>query len=168
MIFLETLENFTSLGEVDLNTDILVFLGFLMIMLFIFAIVVYIYMSLALMITAKRLKIKHAWLAWIPVGNYFLMAKMAKKHWWPALLGIVPFLLLIVSLIFLSNILISIIMLILIWAMVITLTVFTIIWTYKICEARGKPGWWAILTIIPIAGWIWSFIMWGILAWSKK
>jgi len=46
--------------------------------------------------------------------------------------------------------------------------IFTIIWAYKICEIRKRPGWWAILTIIPMLGWLWGFIMWGILAWGQK
>lgn len=130
------------------------FLGFMMAFLFIFLIITlggYIYFSLTLMRVAQRLKKGPAWLAWIPVGNLYLMAKMAKMHWWPLLLcfGIfIPYIGSVAS---------------------IVLTIFSLIWIWKICEARKRPGWWALLTIIPIFGWfIWSFIMWGILAWSKK
>lgn len=120
----------------------------------IFAILVgigfYIYMALAMMKTAQRLGTPNAWLAWIPVGNLVLMANMAKMHWWPVLLliaMIIPFV----------NVLAS-----------IGLMVFTIIWQWKICEARNKPGWWAIILIVPLVGSIWGLIMWGILAWSKQ
>jgi hypothetical protein len=70
-------------------------------------------------------------------------------HWWPVLLLIgffIPFI----------N-----------FVAMIAFAVFVIMWLWKICEARGKPGWWAILTLIPFAGGIWALIMWGILAWGE-
>ncbi len=109
----------------------------------------YIYMALAMMKTAQRLKKQNAWLAWIPIGNLVLMADMAGMHWWPVLLVIamfIPFLNIIAG---------------------IALMVYMIIWTWKICEARNKPGWWSIIQIIPFIGGIWTFVMWGILAWGK-
>lgn len=111
---------------------------------------VYVYTSLALMTTAKRLKIKDAWLAWVPIGNLVLMSRMAKMDWWPVLFVIgliIPFINIIAGL---------------------ALLVFSMIWMWKICEARNRPGWWAILTIIPWIGAIWGLVMMGILAWSKK
>lgn len=117
---------------------------------FVLILAFYIYSSLTLMITAKRLKKEPVWLAWIPVGNLYLLSKMAKMHWWPMLLvigTIIPYISIPSS---------------------IVLFIFCIIWLYKICEARKRPGWWAIITIIPIVGWIWSLILWGILAWGKK
>ena len=46
----------------------------------------------------------------------------------------------------------------------IALCVFIIIWFWKIFEKIGKPGWWAILLLIPIV----NLVMLGITAWSKK
>jgi len=62
-------------------------------------------------------------------------------HWWPWLLLIVAFLP-IINLVF---------------------VVFAIIWHWKMFEAVGKPGWWAILLLIPIV----NIIMLAIAAWSK-
>ncbi len=111
---------------------------------------IYVYSSLALMAVAKKKGDKQPWLAWVPVGNLYLMSRIAKMHWWPLLL------------------------LVLIWLpgfntlALLTLGVFYYIWTWKICEAGKKPGWWSLLTLIPIFGGIWYFVMWGVLAWSEK
>ena len=112
-------------------------------------VIFYVYIALTLMTVAKKLGDKQPWLAWIPVANLVLLARLAKMHWWPVLLLIglfIPFL----------NFLAS-----------IALAVFLIIWQWKICEARNRPGWWAILQIIPVVGGIWALVMWGILAWGK-
>ena len=109
----------------------------------------YIYTSFAMMRTAQRLKTEPALLAWVPIANNYLLSRMAKMHWWPILL-------LLAMIIPIINIL----------AMV-AFAVFFYIWLWKICEARGKPGWWALLTLIPVFGIIWYLIMFGILAWGK-
>lgn len=112
--------------------------------------VFYIYFALTMMKTADRLKEKNSWLAWIPIANLVLLARMAKMPAWPVLLiigSIIPFIGIIFSLAFM---------------------VFTVVWTWKVCERRNRDGWWAVLTVIPIVGMFWTPIMWGILAWSKK
>ncbi len=126
--------------------------GFIASMLVVFVIILialYVYQAFALMNIAKRTKTENEWLAWIPIGNLVLMANIAKMHWWPVLLLILVFVPFI-------NIL-----------AIIALVVFYIIWLWKICEARKRPGWWAILTIIPFVGGIWMLIMLGILAWGE-
>ena len=127
-------------------------LGMLMgvwIAMMIFGIAAYVYMALALMKIAQRLNVEGAWMAWVPIANLVLMAKIAKMHWWPVLLLIgvwIPILGIIAM---------------------IALMVFVYMWMWKICEARGKPGWWAVLQLIPLVGPIWGLIMWGILAWGE-
>jgi hypothetical protein len=133
----------------------------LMIILIIFAIIVYIYSALTLMIIARRTNTENAWMALVPFLNNYLMSRIAKMHWWPILLLIIPTLLSFVT----TNLIISIIDIMLL----IVFMIFNIIWTYKICEARNRPGWWAIIALIPIIGFpIWWFIMFGILAWGKE
>ena len=115
----------------------------------VFSLFSYVYFSWALMRIAQRLNVANAWLAWIPVANLVLMAKMAKMHWWPVLLLltlIIPFINFIGVIVF---------------------GVFMTIWVWKICEARKRPGWWALLALIPLFGSIWQFVMFGILAWGK-
>lgn len=124
-------------------------MGFLAVFALIF-VALYVYMALALMAVAKRLGTPNAWLAWIPVGNFVLMANMAKMPWWPVLL-------LIGLIIPILNIFVA-----------IAFAVFVYLWIWKICEARNRPGWWSLLQLIPFAGAIWGLILWGILAWSKE
>lgn len=114
------------------------------------ALVVYVYSSFALMTLANRLKTGPSWLAWIPFANLALIAKMAKMPWWPVLLILIAWIPVIGQI------------------AMIALLVFVIIWTWKVCEARNRPGWWAVLQIIPFVGGIWSLVMLGILAWAKK
>ena len=121
-------------------------------MIVIFAIVSiigYAYFALALMFTAKKLKTEPAWLAWIPIGNMVLMAKMAKMPTWPVWFAIGLFIPVV-------N-----------WLASMFIMVMGIIWTWKILEARGRPGWWVLLGLVPVIGWIWGLVMWGILAWGK-
>lgn len=113
-------------------------------------IIIYVYSALALMAIAKKTKTEPAYLAWIPIANYYLMSKIAKMHWWPILLIVgfwIPFLG---------------------WIATLLLWIFTIIWWYKIFEAVKRPGWWALLVIIPFIGWLIFFILLGVAAWSKK
>ena len=171
-------------------------IGYILFSLFI-SLCVYIYFSLTLMKTAQKIKTEPAWLAWIPIANLYLKSKMAKMHWWPILL-IIPVPLIYGVMIFeaMQNptpvagpmpFLIIAYMLIL-FACLITLSIFNTIWEWKICVARNRPGWWAVVQygvilllpfmFIPIFGFlilfvgimaanIWPFVMWGILAWGK-
>jgi hypothetical protein len=109
----------------------------------------YVYAALTLMFTAKKLNDSQPWLAWIPVANFVLMARLAKMHWWPVLL-LIAFLIPILN-----------------FVAIIVFTVFMVIWQWKICEARNRPGWWVLLQFIPFFGSLWYLIMWGILAWGE-
>ena len=126
------------------------FLGAFFGVMVVVGIVFYIYMALALMFTAKKLNDPQPWLAWIPVANFVLMARLAKMHWWPVLL-IIGFIIPILNFI-----------------AMIAFTVYMVIWQWKICEARNRPGWWVILQFVPFIGGIWTLVMWGILAWSEE
>lgn len=146
-------------GEMDaaLLAPLIAAAGVMIVFVLLLVLAFYVYMALAMMTTANRLKEKNAWLAWIPVANLVLMAKMAKMHWWPVLLcatvvlAVIPFV---------GAVLVQLAM--------IVLMVFAYIWTWKICERRHRPGWWALLQLIPLFGGIWALVMWGILAWGKK
>lgn len=116
---------------------------------FLVILVVYAYFAFTLMKTAQRLNVDNAWLAWIPIGNLVLLANMAKMHWWPVLLILIAWIPIIG------------------WIGGIVLMVYGLIWVWKVCEARKRPGWWSLLVLIPFIGGIWAFIMWGILAWGK-
>jgi hypothetical protein len=146
-MFLETLD-LTSLQGGDFTTGILValFLQFL----FFFAIVaigLWVYSSLALMAIAKKAKHPSPGLVWIPyVGPGLVTSKIANMPWWPVLL-LAGFWIPIVG-----------------GLAVLTYFIFSIIWLWKTFEAIKKPGFWAVLQIIPIVG----LVLLGIAAWSKK
>ncbi|MGV8162989.1 MAG: hypothetical protein ACP5N2_06685 [Candidatus Nanoarchaeia archaeon] len=110
------------------------------------AIAIYVYMGFAFMAIAKKANLEAPGLAWIPaVGPVIIAYQASKMHWWPWLLligCIIPFVNFIAAPVF---------------------TVFAIIWMWKMYEAIKRPGWWAIMMIIPIVGLVFA----GIAAWSK-
>lgn len=112
-----------------LGTAILVF----------FMLVLYIYTAWAWMSTAKKLKYKKAWLAWIPIANLFLIPILAKKKWTWGFMFLVP----------IANI------------------VFWFIWTWKIFERRKLYGFYSLVLLIPGVGPLLYLISLGFLAWRK-
>lgn len=121
-------------------------LGFIALFL-IFALILYIYTSLAYFAIAKRARLRSPGLAWIPaIGPLIIAYQASKMPWWPWLLLIgylIPFVNFFTGLIF---------------------AVFAIIWHWKMFESIKRPGWWAILMIIPIV----NLVILGIAAWGKK
>ncbi|MFH1376456.1 MAG: hypothetical protein ABIH25_02360 [Candidatus Woesearchaeota archaeon] len=111
--------------------------------LIIVGIAVYIYMAIALMTIANKTKTPNAWLAWIPIANYYLMTQIAKVPWWTFFAFLLVLIPAIGSLAFLA---------VSVW------------WWWRIAEVRKRPGWLGILTIIPIV----NLIIVGVLAWAKK
>ena len=140
-----------------------IILAFLIIWIIV-SITIYIYFSLTLMITAKRLGVKNAWLAWIPLINIILFPKMAQKPSWPLIFVFIPlFLNLLIPNKIASNTIVSTIIII----MSLVGLIYAIYWFLKILKRRGKPWWWILLMLIPLFNIVWVFIMWGILAWGK-
>jgi len=142
MVFLQTLTE-SGIAEVG----ILGFFAAFFMFAFILILGVYIYTSFAFMAIAKKAKYSKPGIAWIPgIGPLLITSKTAKMHWWPILLLVlspIPFIGGIAS---------------------IAVAVFSIIWLWKTFEVIGKPGWWAILTLLPIV----NFVILGIAAWSKN
>lgn len=108
------------------------------------AIPLYIYSAWALMTIAKKTNTANAWLAWIPIANFYLMTQIAGVPWWTLLVILIAWIPVIGSLALLA---------VMIW------------WWWKICERRSFPGWWSLLiTLIPLV----NLVMLGIVAWSEK
>ncbi|MDE1848790.1 MAG: hypothetical protein KGH55_02050 [Nanoarchaeota archaeon] len=113
----------------------------------IFWIAVWVYMAFAFTAIAKKLKYKYPGIAWIPfVGPLIIAFQASKMHWWPWLL------------------LIGYVVPVIGWIATVTFWVFSIIWMWKMFERIKRPGWWAILMIVPIVG----LVMIGVAAWGKK
>ena len=105
-------------------------------------VIVYVYTSLCLFLVAKKLMKEPAWLAWVPIGNLVLTCKLANiSYWWLVLilLSILPYIG------FLSAV------------------VFSAFAWWHIAQARGKPAWLGILTIIPLV----NLVIIGYLAFSE-
>jgi len=108
-----------------------------------FGLIFYVYFSMALMTIAKKTGTDPAWLAWIPIFNLFLMVKIAEAPLWSLLLLLLVFIPFIGWLPFLG---------VMIW------------WWWKIAERRGKPGWFALLFLIPLV----NLIVVGVIAWHES
>ena len=122
------------------------FLAGLAILWTVILVAAYIFVALALMTIAKK-KGKTsvpAWFAWVPILNVLLMLDIAGLPLWYLVLFIVlpiiPFI-----------------------GALATLALGIYVW-YKIAEAVKKPGWYALLMLIPIVG---PFVGIGLIAWGK-
>jgi len=91
----------------------------------------YLYLSLTLMLIARKTATGSPWLAWIPLGNLYLMLVIARKPAWWLVLLCVPGV----------NI------------------VFGILTWIGIAEARGKPWWMGILVfVVPLTPFMLAFL----------
>lgn len=118
--------------------------GFFLLALLI-GLALYIYMALALMGIAKKTNTPNPWLAWIPIANFYLIAKMAGKsgHWtWLFVGALIPFVSSIAS---------------------IAVLIVSIWFFWVIAERIDMPGWTSLLLLIPII----NLIVLGIYAWHK-
>jgi len=165
----DTLTNNNKISNTEHNMGLLaIFLGGFFIVAILITIALCVYLSLAVMSIAKKTNTPHAWLAWIPIANIYLMTQIAKIPWWLTFVGFLPIITFMSKMILwimlplgmLSYIISLIISFI---TGIIFIIVFCWIW-WKIAEARGKPGWWGLIIIlVPIV----NLVMIGILAWSK-
>lgn len=107
---------------------------------------VYIYLSFAYSAIGRRAKVRSPGIAWFPfLGPLIIAYRSSRMHWWPWLLLIgmvIPFINIFANLAFF---------------------VVSIIWHWKMFESVKRPGWWAILNVIPIV----NFIVIGMAAWGK-
>ncbi len=120
---------------------------------FIFAIAMYVYMSFAFMAMGRKAKLKTPELAWIPfIGPQLIAFQAAKMHWWPWLLW--------------STLVISWIpgLNVIYFAAILLFSVYGVIWQWKMFERIKRPGWWALLCLIPLV----NLVLYGIAAWGKN
>jgi uncharacterized membrane protein YhaH (DUF805 family) len=158
------LQNAAQVDAGGLGALLGIFLGFA-ILFFVISLAVYVYTALAFMKLAKKTNTPNGWMAWIPIVNLFLISKMAKMHWWPILLLIIPLLVGIISP-FLGETVATILGL-LVFVSYLVLIVFAFIWQWKVFEAVGRPGWWVLLAIIPFVGTLIYLILLGVAAWGN-
>ena len=107
----------------------------------------YIFVSWAYMDIGVRAEIKNPELAWIPFAGPLLVVYMASgMGWW-------PWLLLAAQVIPLVGVL-----------AIVVFLVYEVVWTWKTFEGLGHPGWWSVLTLLPLVG----VIIVGVVAWCKR
>lgn len=142
MLFLQNL----TLSDMELAGIVGLIAAFALIFFFIL-LVVYLYLSFAYSAIGKRAKVKSPHLAWIPlIGPLIIAYKTSKMHWWPWLLIIgmvIPFINIFANIAFF---------------------IVSVVWHWKMFESVRRPGWFSILTLIPIV----NFVIIGIAAWGKK
>jgi len=157
-LFLQTAPEINSSAAGTITAIILGLLVFFLIL----TLITYIYGSFAFMAISRKTGVGPAGIAWIPfIGKPILASRIAKMHWWPILL------MLVYLLMPLRDIIGQIALMSIVWIGSIIFGVYWIIWGWKVFKVAGRPGWWMILTIIPILGWILYLVFLGIAAWGK-
>jgi hypothetical protein len=116
--------------------------GIIFLVFFVVLIVFYVYSAICLTFIAKKTGKEPAWLAWVPIGNVFLMCKIAGLSYWWILIILASVIPIVGSL---------------------SIAAFFIFLWYRIALARNKPGWLALLLIIPIA----NLVVMGYIAFSE-
>lgn len=140
----------SAAGSSFMPALVTIILGMLVAVLVV-GIIIWIYTALAFMAIGRKAKDSMPGLAWIPgVGPTIIAFRAAKMAWWPWLL-LIAFVIPFVN--FLA---------------IIAFMIFAIIWQWKMFEAISRPGWWALMPIIPVVGGIIWLVMVGIAAWSKN
>ena len=108
---------------------------------FLIFVILYVYVALALMAIARKTKTKDAWLAWIPIANFYLLTQMARKsgNWtWILLAMFLPF----------GGLFVAVVGIWLFWL---------------VAERIRFPGWISLLLLVPFV----NLIILGVLAWKK-
>ena len=150
MIFLEAMSFKEALVGGMMGGAVVAAIIALGIIALILGIAIYVYFALALMTIAKKLKHKHAWLAWIPFANLALVLQLGKFHWAWVFLMLIP----VVG-----------------W---VALGIMSIISFWRIYEKRKYPGALSLILIgvfipaISAIAMIAHMVVMGIVAWSKK
>lgn len=87
-------------------------------------VLLYVYFGVMLTLIAHKSNTRNGWLAWLPIGNLFLLCMIARRPLWWVILMLIPF---------------------------VNLIIFGIIWM-SIAEVRGKPSWTGALIVLPVLG----------------
>ncbi len=147
--------NFLGFGAFVLYT---VFIALLI------ALIVFLYKAYALFTIAKKLGSKHAYLAWIPIAQFFLYPLLADEKWEWGLIAMLPIALPFLFLPFAIIPFVNLFLLLLIIIGVVTLYAFRTYWIWKIFEKRNYHGALSLLTLINVA----CLIILGIVAWRDN
>ncbi len=141
--------------EETLGTGVIALIMSMIVVVIILWIAIYVYTSLAYMKIGKKTNLSSPGLAWIPgIGPLIIAFETSHMSDWPWLLILGFFT--------------GFIHIYLAYIFMIAFGVFALIWEWKMFEAVKKPGWWALLRIIPFVGILVHLILIGIAAWGKE
>ncbi len=166
-IFLQTATEVGDIGSLDAQVmqDLLTAFFALLIFFFVVAILAWVYVSIAFMAIAKRTRTQGGGLAWIPlVGKPIVAAKIARKSAWPVLLLVAGTIIANASSFLGEDI--ALYFLLGGAAMNLVSGIFFLTWHWSMYEQVGRPGWWVLLTLIPMFGIIIYPILLGVAAWG--
>ena len=139
--------------------------------LFSLIILSYTYSSLVLMTLARKTQISPVWVAWIPIVNLCLLSKIARMRWWPFLLFVYGFGIMLLANTGIISLKPGSPLAILVVGptlpAILIFFIFVLIWMWKTFEMMERPGWWVLLGFIPIAGPMLLWILLGVVAWGK-
>lgn len=155
-------EEVLTLSALGLGFGVLMFFTILVALFLI--IIVFLYKAFALYTIAKKLGSKHAYLAWIPIAQFFLYPILADEKWEWGLIALLP---IVTPLLFIPFAIIPFVnffLVLLIAIGVLTLIAFRTYWIWKIFEKRNYHGALSLLTLISIA----NLIILGIVAWKDN
>jgi len=130
------------------------------------AVASYIYFAVCLMFLGRKTQTPHRWMAWVPVLNFLLLCRIARKPNWWVIFVVLPIIFNLFTFYFVSseNVLFVLILSLIQILTSLALIIITIILWVSVAKMRGKPAWWGFLTIIPIV----NLVIMGILAFSNK
>ncbi len=126
--------------------------------------IVFLYKAFALYTIAKKLNSKYAFLAWIPVAQFFIYPILAKERWEWGFIALLPIVLPLLFLPFAIIPFVNYFLIILITVGVLTLILFRTYWIWKIFERRHYHGALSLITLINLG----CLIILGIVAWKDR
>lgn len=127
---------------------------------------VYLYISFAYSAIGKKAKLPKPNLAWIPFfGPLIISSQAAKMSLFPLLLILTPAIFFLE--LFTSSTLSAFLSIALVMISIGVFIIYTFIWKWRMYEAIKRPGWWALLKLVPSIGAIIDFILVGVAAWTE-
>ncbi|MEX0920566.1 MAG: hypothetical protein WDZ69_03230 [Candidatus Pacearchaeota archaeon] len=157
--FLFSVSHTISEGEAgQLFGGLMAFFIAILIVSILIGIALYIYVSFAYMRIGQKAGLSTPGLAWIPViGPTIIAFQASDMHWWPWVVMGVSF----IAGFFIDTI--SGVVEYIYYLFVLVSIVIVLIWSWKMFERIGRPGWWAILLLISLV----NLVIIGIAAWGE-
>jgi len=130
----------------------------------IFILIVFLYKAFALYTIAKKLNSKYAFIAWIPIAQFFIYPILAEEKWEWGFIALLPIVLPLLFFPFAIIPFVNYFLIVLMTIGVLTLILFRTYWIWKIFERRNYHGALSLITLINLG----CLIILGIVAWKDR